>query len=859
MRTLVLVLLLFIYSGGAIAQIGPHQERKPPDMLTPPGSAIREGDARIPLLKRPGHYTVKDWHQLIDSLWGQGLSTAQQLSVFDSYWSLVDRTWGGFPNLAVNWDSLKNVYRPLIEAGVSRGRFYGILCRLTRALCEWHVYTVDRGIDATWGSDFLSNLEYPNHQSFQYQPGIPLINFNELFFRSQFGAGLSPLPDSTAVVYSVMPNHPLGLQPGDVILGYDRIPWKTSIRELLDAELPILSGGNRLGSTPAAAEHVAIMSVGNNWGLFDTIDVVKYTTKDTVHYPTSLLGAISPPYFIATEQMPVPGVPFPDIQNNKMVSWGVMQGTSIGYVYVWDWWGVPVGQTRGLFAQAINDLIHLKKVQGLILDFRTNSGGNEDYAIDGYSQLFNFDPTVYNLQGNRTRGGGHFAFDLGPVQFEQPFTPGNALFDRPIAVLTGPLGGSAADYNAFRMRFHPMVRFFGKPTAGAYTSFTSQTWYATLTDPYFCRVDDASLYSTYNSEGYLIHRPFPVDEEVWLTRDGVAKGQDDVVERALAWMANLAYAHDLRVSPLTVRKQFDTVHVTATVENPQRHALALKASTTDLASRQLRDSLTLYNDGLHGDGLAGDTVWGGSFVPSTEGVFGVNVRTDDPVAASSRTLTNVAKFATAGPLKFAGMQIADPSYDTIPAPGATMIVTIGLKNMGATGVIPSVTAHVTPIDSGDDAGTSMLPWGTINPGTVVYSMYIIGLYFSPGRHPGSTASFALDIYSQGVEFWRDTMRIVMTGIEAVRSPLPTIFSLEQNYPNPFNPSTTIRYTLPHQSQVCLNVYNTLGQRVATLFQGQQEAGSYEVAFDGTNTASGVYFYRIQAGDFVATKKLLLTK
>lgn len=92
--------------------------------------------------------------------------------------------------------------------------------------------------------------------------------------------------------------------------------------------------------------------------------------------------------------------------------------------------------------------------------------------------------------------------------------------------------------------------------------------------------------------------------------------------------------------------------------------------------------------------------------------------------------------------------------------------------------------------------------------------------------------------------------------------LPTIaysFKLGQNYPNPFNPATTVRYSLPHKSQVLLAVYNTLGQRVAILVQGQQEAGSYEEKFDGSALASGVYFYRLQAGAYVNTKKLLLLR
>jgi hypothetical protein len=88
---------------------------------------------------------------------------------------------------------------------------------------------------------------------------------------------------------------------------------------------------------------------------------------------------------------------------------------------------------------------------------------------------------------------------------------------------------------------------------------------------------------------------------------------------------------------------------------------------------------------------------------------------------------------------------------------------------------------------------------------------------------------------------------------------PAEFALEQNYPNPFNPSTTIRYSLPQRSQVTLSVFNTLGQEVAILANGEQEAGYHEIHFDASNLARGVYFYRIQAGDFVATRKLLLTK
>ena len=88
---------------------------------------------------------------------------------------------------------------------------------------------------------------------------------------------------------------------------------------------------------------------------------------------------------------------------------------------------------------------------------------------------------------------------------------------------------------------------------------------------------------------------------------------------------------------------------------------------------------------------------------------------------------------------------------------------------------------------------------------------------------------------------------------------PVLFSLEQNYPNPFNPSTVIRYGLPQQSEVRVEVFNTLGQRVTVLVDQRQEAGLHETVFNGTGLSSGTYIYTIEAGQLRATRKLLLLK
>jgi flagellar hook assembly protein FlgD len=93
---------------------------------------------------------------------------------------------------------------------------------------------------------------------------------------------------------------------------------------------------------------------------------------------------------------------------------------------------------------------------------------------------------------------------------------------------------------------------------------------------------------------------------------------------------------------------------------------------------------------------------------------------------------------------------------------------------------------------------------------------------------------------------------------------PQIFNLSQNYPNPFNPVTHFRFSLAHQVKVKLEIFNVLGQRVKMLVDKEMPAGEYQMQWDGLNDmgnklGSGLYFYRISAGDFVKIRKMILLK
>jgi ligand-binding sensor domain-containing protein len=143
-----------------------------------------------------------------------------------------------------------------------------------------------------------------------------------------------------------------------------------------------------------------------------------------------------------------------------------------------------------------------------------------------------------------------------------------------------------------------------------------------------------------------------------------------------------------------------------------------------------------------------------------------------------------------------------------------------------------------------DLGTT---WNAASVGltaTFVFSLGISGGSLFVGTNSGA---------------WGRPLQEMFTSIPVPLTAIPSRFSLQQNYPNPFNPSTSIRYSLQVRSHVTLSVFNTLGQLVSTVVNGSEEAGYHDVRFDASGLASGAYFYRLQARDFVQSKKLIVLR
>lgn len=176
--------------------------------------------------------------------------------------------------------------------------------------------------------------------------------------------------------------------------------------------------------------------------------------------------------------------------------------------------------------------------------------------------------------------------------------------------------------------------------------------------------------------------------------------------------------------------------------------------------------------------------------------------------------------------------------------GDVMPVIVGMLHNGITiggggvvlGPAASYTAFTIPISYNS----------TDTPDTCTIAVAIYGDSSGSTPHVGSV--FLLDDLSLNGVSEVDDRSVHASGV-----------ALDQNYPNPFNPTTTITFSLPQEGDVNISVFNLLGETVATLAKGRMQAGIHSLPFDARDVASGIYFYRIEAGNFAATKKMLLIK
>ena len=768
-----------------------------------------------------------EWKHIIDTTWGPGAPLAEKLQIYNTYAKAIREKFDGFNSLKLNWDSLYNHYLSKITESTSKGAFSSIMSHFAYHFKDLHTQALD------------SSVVYS-----ALNPGKPILLIGSYLPVEHFGAVTTVLSDSTTLVLRVAPNHPLNLEPGDIILGYEGVPWKNLVRELLDAGLPMVA---TTGGCKSADTYQNLSGAGLNWHLFSTIDILKYSTRDTLHLTTLPLINFNVPIMVNNEQLAIKNIPFPHFYYRKLLyrehddsdilaTFGILENTNIGYIYLANEW--PTDIVEAQFFEAINSL---KNTDALIIDMRLNFGGSAvfDKAFNIlYNEYHKTLELVYRCNTN--------TFELCPGGYSTAFQIDGKdpdYYDRPIAILLGPTCVSNGDWNAHRFKYHPMVRFFGaSPDASLgdnrpIESFSGWNLYYSIADAF--HVSQPGV--------YLNRKEFPIDFPVWFNKDDVAKGIDPIVTKSLSWINNLAYGHDISTEKGRYSPGNDTIKINAIIENPNTHNVVSKlifekldGSVVD-STEMIPLKVTAAND------------WQGKWITKgiPENIYWVSLKVTDQTTGTSFTNKHITRITTI-PLvldKLVNAVVSDNKFTFQPQ----------FKNDGETTDILDITVTLTSTDPLVKA---------ISPDQTTL------LYLKPGqtrRTAGFTvtsdaATFPKSIHltfnlsKDGWTYWviDTTVFVSPTGIEPVEShPLANL--LEQNYPNPFNSVTTIIWQLAHSSRATLKVLDIVGRTVATLVDEQRPQGKYETQFNATALPKGVYFYQLKAGEFSQTRKMVLMK
>jgi hypothetical protein len=250
----------------------------------------------------------------------------------------------------------------------------------------------------------------------------------------------------------------------------------------------------------------------------------------------------------------------------------------------------------------------------------------------------------------------------------------------------------------------------------------------------------------------------------------------------------------------------------------------------------------LTNSSVQAFGVIGTNIFvgtgGGAFLSTNNGTGWTAIN-------SGLTNSSVQAFAVIGTNIFAGTG-GGVFLSTNNGTGWTA-VNSGLTKSILALAVSGTSLFAGTLNSGVYFSTnSGANWIAVNSGlsSTVYSLAVGGTNLFAGARGG---------------VWRRPLSEMVTSVQAPSSQLPDAFELKQNYPNPFNPSTTISFSVPSKSFVTLRVFDNLGREMSTLVAEELSVGIYSRHWDAANVPSGIYFYRLQAGEYLESRKMILLK
>ena len=802
-----------------------------------------------------GKHTVAEWKFIVDTTWGEGLPTEDKLILFDRFWEAADKYYSGWSDNPVNWDSVKAEYRPEIEAGVSHGRFTGIINRMGSLLREGH--------SGAYNEEVFKTLP---------GPGVPLMLVGTFNYPDSsvvqdngwFGATLTPLNDDELLVIRSVPDHPLGLEAGDIVLGYDGQAWKDLYPAMLSLEFPFTTGLSipsgtqlyhviNLGSSEKSIHHKWLASAGTNWHFFDTLDFQKYGASDTLHAPTSLLEG-KRYAILGNEQIPVEGIEFPgsvrdedfsEINFLTPVIYGTIRDNSIGYMY----YTHMLNGNEKLLEDAISDLADSDLI-GIILDLRLNYGGNM-----GWEQKFNpiFNRNIDSCAYYSRQNDGETP-DLVSVVANVFQSLSEDFLNKPIALLTGPGAISNGDYASYFIHTQPMTRSFGKGTNTAYTAYWGELtpntpanfyneslfwdfgykdWYFQIAPRNFGRIMDGELQ-------YFIHNGFEIDEEIWFTQEAAYNQKDNMVERAAEWIRSVAYADACSVlnSDIESNQELDPFYINTAVVNPENHSfdLGLKIFTHEgLFVREIE-----MEDNSGGIVPEIDAArWVGTFTPEPQSFYFAEISTYDSIEDSWLTYP--------GPIRFTNVEMPEIFPKTFfVRPGRGTRIDISLTNRSEISLVKPKLKFFSN-DPLLEIKRPIMEYGQIiEKDKTTEKEQIFVLDGAVGE--GFEIWVDVDIIRDGGKYWNDSILLIAQTVGENYSLMGPELKI---YPNPMQEFCRVQIS-GNEFLDRIEVYDLSGRLV--FFEHNIGASSFE--FTKGKLEEGIYFLKVYA-DQLYKRKLVI--
>jgi hypothetical protein len=807
------------------------------------------GDLKI------GRHTVAEWKYIVDTSWGEGMPTADKLILFDRFWEAADKYYAGFVSNPVNWDSIKTHYRPEIEVGVSHGRFAGIINKMGLVLMEGHSGAFNKEVYLTSPGRDVPML-IPGYYS---NPDTIMLIDN-----GWFGATLTPMDDENLLVLRSVPDHPLGLEAGDIILGYDGKPWKELYPLLLQMDFPYTSNTkmpmvngmyyfDMPGSSIESTKHKWLASAGMNWHFFDTLDFRKYGSSDTLHVSTAPLEgkklSIAGNEQLPFEGMELPGSKvyeeYPDVFYLPPVIFDTISDNSIGYIYYLQ---MISGDNVNRIQNAVVALAK-SDIKGIIVDLRYNIGGYFGWEM-GFNSIFNRSLDSCGFYA-RSVGGGHS--DLNKVQ-SNPFSELNEVFiNKPIALITGPGAISNGDYASYFIHTQQMTRSFGKGSNTAYIVMNDDI--STLQNPqYFnifwdfgypdwdIQITSANFGRIINGElKFLLHNGFEVDEPVWFTQEAAYLQKDNIVERAVEWINSVAYADEFFLSDTYLEPAQETkpLLISTGIKNTENHALDVRANVYNQTGTFIQEIKLEENTAGEKAGVK-EGNWYGTFTTNKEAFYNVEISTNDKNEDTWLTYPGMLKFTSVKKPEL----FPDTFYIPVGSPGSFKLFITNVSDFDFTR--PMIQFSVSN-PSLEFSKPEVIYGTTLKKGQIVPRTHNVTI--DGATEIGTGIWVNINIFEDGVKYWRDSILLTSTGVGfgnyLIQKPEIKV------YPNPMQEFCTILIGGPELINT-IEVYDLNGRMLVS--ESHINDTIYEL--HRGKLVRGIYLLKIYS-DELYTKKLVI--